>query len=318
MKKLVFYILLLLVISYGCAKVEVTEIMIQDHPELVGKLVYVPAGRFLRGSLRGLDNERPVDTITISKPFYLGATEVTNIEFCEFLNEKGVDSTGIMLTYKSGLQPLVCASNKARDGKFNQGIIFRDGKWQPVPGYDYYPVIYVTWYGADEYCRWKGGRLPTEAEWEYAAGGAKLIPDEYAGAADYNDLVRYAWTNKNSGGQSKPVGNLKPNALGLYDMLGNVNEWVADWFYHNYYQMCRDSSWFVDPQGPKDSLSVVYDKNRYYPYDKRGARKVFRGGSYVELQTSGTEGTHRVSFRGHMLPYYYWNSYGFRFAKDVE
>ena len=302
---------------FGCDNENQQELIIIDHPELVGKLIYVPAGRFLRGSYNGLDIERPVDTITISKSFYIGATEVTNIEFCEFLNDKGVDSTGKMSTYKSGIQPLIYPSDKTRDGKFNQGVIYKDGKWQPVSGYEYYPVIYVTWYGADEYCRWKGGRLPTEAEWEYAAGGAKIIPDQYAGAANYNDLVNYAWTNKNSGGKSKPVGNLKPNALGIYDMLGNVNEWVADWFYHNYYQMCHDSLWFVDPKGPTDSLSVVYDKDKYYPYI-RGARKVFRGGSYVELQTSGTEGTHRVSYRGHMLPYFYWNSYGFRFAKDIE
>jgi formylglycine-generating enzyme required for sulfatase activity len=282
-------------------------------------MVEIPAGRFIRGSAAGLDIERPMDTIILDTSFIMGVTEVTNIEYCEFLNQTAVGSSGVMMTAGHGMQALLCASDTARDSRFNQGMIYNGTEWQPVPGFEYYPAIYISWYGADEYCRWKGGRLPTEAEWEYAAGGARLNPDKYAGTNDFSQLGEYAWHNENSGGQSKPVGNKKPNKLGLYDMIGNVNEWCSDWFGKKYYQTCRDSSWFNDPQGP-DSASVVYNQSKiypeYYPYIK-GARKIFRGGSYVEVNTSGTEGTHRVAYRGHMLPYVMWNSYGFRLVKDL-
>ncbi|MBN2609997.1 MAG: SUMF1/EgtB/PvdO family nonheme iron enzyme [Bacteroidales bacterium] len=283
-------------------------------------MVEIPAGRFIRGSDIGLDMERPMDTIILDTAFLMSATEITNLEFCEFLNQAGVDATGKMTTFTNGLQALLCASDTARSGRFNQGIIHNGTSWQPVEGFEYYPAIYISWYGADEYCRWKGGRLPTEAEWEYAAGGAKLNPDKYAGTSDFKNLGEYAWYNENSNGQSKPVGNKRPNELGLYDMMGNVNEWCSDWFSKTYYQLTHDSAWFSDPQGPDSlyaSLSMANSSDYYYP-GKKGARKIFRGGSYVEPQTSGTEGTHRVAYRGHMLPNMVWNSYGFRMAKDIE
>jgi formylglycine-generating enzyme required for sulfatase activity len=298
----------------GCSKDEDSSIP-DPRPELKGTMVEIPSGSFIRGSVSGLSIERPMDTITMENAFLMGATEVTNAEFCEFLNAVGVDVTGKIITAGNGLQLLLAASDTARNGRFNQGMFHNGSEWQTVSGFEYYPAIYISWYGADEYCRWKGGRLPTEAEWEYAAGGARLDPDKYAGTNDFGKLGDYAWYNENSGSQSKPVGTKKPNELGLYDMIGNVNEWCNDWFGKRYYQDSRDSAWFVNPQGP-DSATVVYSKNDYYPYVS-GARRVFRGGSYVEPQTSGTEGTHRVAFRGHMLPYIVWNSYGFRLVMDL-
>ncbi len=314
------YMLFLAIISlYACSKENEKE-GVTDHPELIGTTVVVPEGSFIRGSEAGLSIENPVDTITIDHAFLMGATEVTNLEYCEFLNANNVSATGLMGTADFGERQLLSASDTIRDGRFNQGVIHNGTSWQPVEGFEYYPAIYINWYGAYEFCKWKGGRLPTEAEWEYAAGGAVLNPLRYTLSDDFKDLNKYAWNNENSGGQSKPVGNKIPNTLGLYDMLGNVNEWCNDWFGKNYYQTCRDSGWFVNPVGP-DSASVVYNKNKqspdYYPYIK-GARKVFRGGSYVEPQTSGTGGTHRISYRGHMLPDIVWNSYGFRLARDVK
>ena len=309
-----FLISLALIVNVSCSK-DKSEGIPAPRPDLVGTMVEIPAGQFQRGSVAGLDIERPIDTITLTKPFMIGATEVTNTEFCDFLNQSGVDATGKMMTNRNGMQQLLCASDTARQGRFNQGMVYADGQWKPVDGFGYYPAIYISWYGADEYCRWKGGRLPTEAEWEYAAGGARFTPDKYAGTNDFSKLGEYAWFNENSSGQSRPVGTKKPNELGLYDMMGNVNEWCYDWFGENYYQLSFNNGWLTDPAGP-DSATVVYTKLDYYPY-VNGARKVFRGGSYVEPQTSGTEGTQRVAYRGHMLPYIMWNSYGFRLVKDL-
>jgi formylglycine-generating enzyme required for sulfatase activity len=299
----------------ACNKSKDNEPVPVPRPELMGTMMDIPAGTFIRGDSAGLDVENPLDTITLSKAFRIGATEVTNLEFCDFLNQAGINASGTMVTARAGLQQLLCASDTARSSRFNQGMIHNGSVWQPVAGFEYYPAIYISWYGADEYCRWKGGRLPTETEWEYAAGGAKYNHDKYSGTNDFSKLGEYAWNNGNSNGQSKPVGNKKPNDLGLYDMVGNVNEWCSDWFGHNYYRLASIQNLNLDPQGP-DSISVVYSRSDYYPY-VTGARKVFRGGSYVEPQTSGTEGTHRVSYRGHMLPNRMWNSYGFRFAQDL-
>jgi formylglycine-generating enzyme required for sulfatase activity len=339
---------LMLGVAFACSKEE-SEVVLPSNPALVGAMVKVPAGRFVRGSAAGMDIERPVDTITLTKPFLLGAVEVTNSEFCKFLNETAVSSSG-----KIGSTTLLAASDTSRGGRFNYGMVHNGAAWQPVSEeYKYYPAIYVTWYGASAYCRWAGGRLPTEAEWEWAAGYAglkmKTNPQvdstfRYAGTNTFASLGSYAWTNANSGGIPKNVGTKQPNILGLYDMMGNVNEWCADWFGNTYYQLCSDSAsmmardsskntsgyeydefrkkakWLVDPKG-SDSVKVK-DYDIYFPRTARGvgvkgARKVFRGGSYVEVQTSGTEGTHRVSYRGHMLPYMTWNSYGFRMAKDL-
>jgi formylglycine-generating enzyme required for sulfatase activity len=354
-------IVLLCMAFAGCSKDDEDEANPSPRSDLEGKFVAVPAGRFVRGSAAGLDIERPLDTISVTTAFQLSVTEVTNKAFSDFLNAVGVGEDG-----RLNGRLYVSNSTTEREGKYRWGVEYVGSAWQPVAGYDYYPAIYVSWYGANAYCKWAGGRLPTEAEWEWAAGWTGLkkrqapaidSTSRYAGFDVWGSLGSYAWYNENSKGHSRPVGTKQPNPLGLYDMLGNVNEWCADWFGHDYYQKSSDSSsrfarqeaaivadttagdaydaayiaaratakWLIDPKGP-DSALVIYDKKNniasmqyttgdYYPY-RSGARKVFRGGSYVEVQTSGTEGTHRVSYRGHMQPAMTWNSYGFRMAKD--
>lgn len=131
---------------------------------------------------------------------------------------------------------------------------------------DLYPVEDVSWNDVQDYIKelnQKTGRyfrLPTEAEWEYAArtGGQR---EKWAGTSNESELGNYAWHNDNSGRETHPVGQKRPNALGLYDMTGNVREWVGDWYDSSYYKESTRSN----PGGPG-----------------RGGDRVFRGGSYED------------------------------------
>ncbi|HEY3412816.1 MAG TPA: SUMF1/EgtB/PvdO family nonheme iron enzyme [Armatimonadota bacterium] len=125
---------------------------------------------------------------------------------------------------------------------------------------DEQPVIFVTWFEAYVFARWLGCELPTEAEWEYACRASGRDDEQLF---DYDRIPEYAWYAENSQRSTQAVGRLRPNSVGVFDMLGNVREWCYDWFDADFYQRCAEQGIVEDPVGPRD-----------------GTRKSLRGGCF--------------------------------------
>jgi sulfatase modifying factor 1 len=223
--------------------------------------VWAPPGRFEMGCSPGdgecANDESPRHAVAISEGFWIGQTEVTRGAYRRFAGPS---------------------------------------KMPPAPGFpqqDDHPVVNVTWDDARAYCQWAGGRLPAEAEWEYAArAGSEHVRygpleeiawyADNAGRTPLDGTRLFATDQKNywkrlgeNGNQPHPVGGKRPNAWGLYDMLGNVWEWCADWYAADYYQGSPER----DPRGPE-----------------RGEYRLLRGGAWVSIPRDA-----RVSLRYHWL-----------------
>ena len=202
-------------------------------------MVWIEGGTFMMGSENGDDDEKPVHQVMVSG-FYMDRTEVTNKHYdaCVQAGEclpAHYDDTSAYVIWKGR--------------KWKKGIVEQEFRGPRQP------VIAVTWEQAKTYCRWRGCRLPTEAEWEYACRARRTMKYYW----DYDSNGEHAWYGENSDNRTHPVGQKKPNNRGLYDMSGNVWEWCSDWYGKNYYQV----SPLQNPQGP-DS----------------GDRRVLRGGSW--------------------------------------
>lgn len=160
--------------------------------------------------------ENPRHTVSI-QPFKMIQYEVTNLQYVEFLNANADD----------------CEENTCHHFTFiENNLELVDGVWSVIPGFESYPEKGASWYGANAFCEWAGGRLPSEAEWEYAArGGTTSI---YVCGDIESCLHEVAWHAYNSEG-TEAVGQLERNNFGLYDMFGNVMEWTEDCYHEETY-----------------------------------------------------------------------------------
>ena len=307
----------------------------QDAP---AGMVWMPGGRFWMGTDH-MQDAQPVHQVEV-KGFWIDRTDVTNEEFARF-----VKATGYVTIAERPLDPKEFPKLAPEDlapgsvvftppdgpvsldhplawWKFVHGANWRhpDGPDSDLQGKEKYPVVQIAWPDAVAYAKWAGKRLPTEAEWEFAARGGRDRQD-YPWGNELNPKGKWMantfqghFPNKNTSEDGyagvAPVASFPANDFGLYDMAGNVWQWVSDWYRSDYYtQLQHDGSIALNPQGPRDSFD---------PQELGVPKRVQKGGSflctdqYCERYISGARGkgdpetgTNHLGFRcvrGHKKP----------------
>jgi len=299
--------------------------------EGVEGMVWLPGGAFSMGSEDGRADEKPVHVVTVHG-FWMDKTEVTNEEFARFVKETGYVTVAERVPEAKDLPDVPPDGLKAGSVVFRPppGEVPLDNHyawWEYVPGAnwrqpegpgstiegkDKHPVIHVCWEDAQAYAKWAGKRLPTEAEWEYAARG-RLERQPYVWGNELTpenkwraNIWQGRFPNENLATDgfkgTAPVASYMPNGYGLYDMAGNVWEWCADWYHPEYYaQSPREN-----PKGPGASFD---------PDEPGMAKRVIRGGSYLcsDLYCTG----YRPSARMKSAPDTGLSHTGFRCVKDA-
>ena len=240
-------------------------------------MVVIPTGSFDMGSSGSNEkDESPARRIAIGQPFAMGRSEITRGQFAAFVSATRHDG---------GDKCLVLTDNKWEELSGNN--------WHN-PGYpqdDSHPVACVNWIDAQAYVKWlslqtgKHYQLPAESQWEYACRAGERT--EYCGSDNVDSV---AWYDQNSGKSTHPTAAKQANAFGLFDMNGNVGEWVED-SYHDHYDGVPDdgSAWAGD-----------------------SSKRVLRGGSWLYSRTSA-----RAAFRSVSAPEYRYFDTGFRVVRTL-
>ncbi|HVX26780.1 MAG TPA: formylglycine-generating enzyme family protein [Parafilimonas sp.] len=294
-------------------------------------MVLIKGGSFEMGS-NDFPDSKPVHQVTVSR-FYMDEHEVTNAQFAAFVKATGyktvaeqqLDPKDYPGVPASALVPgsavfsppdhKVSLDNPMQWWKYIPGANWQhpQGPQSNITGKENYPVVQICYTDAVAYCKWAGKRLPTEAEWEYAARAGKhfdkfywgndlkpngkFVANIYQGDFPYKNLKEDGYAN------TAPVKSFPPNAFGLYDMEGNVWEWCNDFYRPDYYAQSPS----FNPQGPKDS---------YDPDEPGVVKHVQRGGSFICSDQyciryrAGSRGKGETNSAGDNL--------GFRCVKDVS
>ncbi len=229
-------------------------------------LLLISAGPYYMGSEEGTAPERPRHEVELDE-FRISQNPITNAQYHAF-----VSATGHRIPHLD--DPRVEREN------------WDPSSGTPPAGREMHPVVLVSWYDAVEYCRWAGGRLPTECEWERAARGG--LHDE---PFPWGKRVDRTLANYDSRDGTTPVGKYPSNRFGLNDMAGNVWEWVSDWYDAGYYGVSPKRS----PTGPE-----------------AGTTKVLRGGAWLLFPEFC-----RTSYRFRNNPKFRFNLIGFRLATEA-
>lgn len=279
-------------------------------------MVFIPGGEFIMGNENKFakNNEKPAHTVRVDG-FWMDATDVTNAQFAEFVRATGYVTTAEMKpdwetlkvqlpentpkpddkTLVPGAMVFVGTSkpvpldNNAQWWRFVPGANWRhpQGPDSNIDGKDNYPVVQVSYVDAQAYAKWSGKRLPTEAEWEFAARGG-LQQADFAWGNTENPRGK-TMANIFAGKQfpvvdeltqakvgTTPVRAYPPNGYGLYDMAGNAWQWVADWYRADAFLLASERPVQTNPQGPGGSYDPSHPKEPAY-----APKRVIRGGSFL-------------------------------------
>jgi len=285
---------------------------IQSFEEIISHqgMKWIEKGEFVMGASdkEGSPDEYPQHKVQLSG-FWMDETEVTNAQFKKFVEatgyvttaEKAIDWEEIkkqvpadtpkppdsMLAASSLVfqcsQHVVSLNDPSQWWSWVRGANWRhpQGAGSSIEGKDHYPVVHVSWDDANAFAKWAGKRLPTEAEWEYAARGGKINQSFPWGNEGIENGKPKANTwqgdfpNNNKGLDGfkgiAPIKSFAANDYGLFDMAGNVWEWCSDWYDSDYYSQLNDGA-TINPKGPLQSND---------PMEPGLAKRVLRGGSFM-------------------------------------
>ena len=290
-----------------------TQVLLEPAETPEG-MIWIENGSFIMGSDQGLLDERPAHKVNLNG-FWIDQYEVTNAEFIKFVTETGYESYSEevedSLVFVS---PYLTPGQPVRPMSWwklvaNANWQHPEGEQDSIEGKENHPVVHVTYEDASAYCNWLEKELPTEAQFEYAARGG-LEGEIYSWGSQprhRHEAMTNHWQgnfpyhNENSDGHANtaPVGSFPPNNYGLYDITGNVWEWVSDWYHPNYYS-----------NSPRRNPTGVPRAESLDPNEPTLPKRSIRGGSFLcsENYCSGF----RVSARMPAEPSSSTNHTGFR------
>jgi len=301
-------------------------------------MVWIPAGEFSMGTQESMfPDTQPIHRVAVNG-FWMDKTEVTNEQFEKFVNETGYvtiaerkprseDFPGappdklvagsIVFTPPDAAVPL---NDYMQWWSYVAGANWRhpEGPQRDLKGREKHPVVHTSWEDANAYAKWAGGRLPTEAEFEWAARGG-LDRKKYVWGDEFKlngkfqaNTFQGNFPDSNTGEDgflaTAPVGSFEPNSFGLFDVAGNVWEWCSDWYRADYYQtLAGQGSISRNPAGPVDSSD---------PNEPGVPKRVTKGGSF--LCTDQYCSRYMPGGRGKEAPDTGTNHLGFRLVRDAN